>query len=68
MEEVLLQHKDIAEAAVVAGVDELKGEIPIGFVVLKKDVQFSKNLEKELAFMIRDHIGPVASYRISIIV
>jgi propionyl-CoA synthetase len=35
MEEVLLKHKDIVEAAVVAKSDELKGEIPVGFVVIK---------------------------------
>ena len=35
MEEVLLHHEDIVEAAVVAHLDELKGEIPVGFVVLK---------------------------------
>jgi propionyl-CoA synthetase len=38
MEEVLLQHPDIVEAAVVAHLDSLKGEIPVGFVVLKKGV------------------------------
>lgn len=35
MEETLLKHPDVVEAAVVAKVDELKGEIPIGFVVMK---------------------------------
>lgn len=35
MEEVLLKHKDIVEAAVVGKVDDLKGEIPIGLVVIK---------------------------------
>lgn len=35
MEEVLLKHKDIVEAAVVAKVDELRGEIPVGLVVIK---------------------------------
>jgi len=49
MEEVLLYHPDIAEAAVVGGLDELKGEIPIGFVVLKKGVTTElKQIEKEL--------------------
>lgn len=37
MEEVLLTHNDIVEAAVVAKIDELRGEIPIGFVVTKLD-------------------------------
>jgi len=36
MEEVLLSHDDIVEAAVVARIDNLKGEVPIGFVVIKE--------------------------------
>lgn len=35
MEEVLLKHKDIVEAAVVAKLDDLRGEIPVGFIVIK---------------------------------
>ena len=35
MEEILLKHNDVVEAAVVAKIDELKGEIPVGFVVMK---------------------------------
>ncbi len=35
MEEVLLEHDDVVEAAVVSKEDELKGEIPVGFVVIK---------------------------------
>lgn len=38
MEEILLKHPDVIEAAVVAGIDDLKGEIPIGFVVLKHGI------------------------------
>ena len=38
MEEVLLKHPDVVEAAVIAGIDDLKGDIPIGFVVLKSGV------------------------------
>lgn len=36
MEEILLKHDDVVEAAVIAKSDSLKGEIPLGFVVLKK--------------------------------
>lgn len=35
MEEVLLKHKDIVEAAVVAKIDDLRGEIPVGLIVIK---------------------------------
>ena len=38
MEEVLINHKDVVEAAVVANLDDLKGEIPVGFIVLGKGV------------------------------
>jgi len=69
MEEVLLSHKSIAEAAVVGGLDELKGEIPVGFLVLKNDADSDlKKLEKELICLIRTMIGPVACYSISIFV
>lgn len=49
MEEVLLYHPAVAEAAVVGGLDELKGEIPVGFLVLKKGVTTElKQIEKEV--------------------
>jgi propionyl-CoA synthetase len=58
MEEVLLHHKDLVEAAVVAHKDDLRGELPVGFVVIKKDhVVDPIRLEKELAAMIRNEIG-----------
>lgn len=64
MEEVLLGHNDIVEAAVVAARDELKGEIPVGFVVIKQGhTPDPRILQKELVQRIRDEIGPVASFR-----
>jgi propionyl-CoA synthetase len=55
MEEILLKHAHVVEAAVVGGIDELRGEIPIGFVVLKTGCNSPlKEIEKELALMIRD--------------
>lgn len=63
MEEVLVSHPDIVEAAVVAKVDELKGEIPVGFVVCKIGHNpEAKKLEKECITLIRRDIGPVASF------
>lgn len=41
MEEVLMKHQDVAEAVVIAASDDLKGEIPIGFVILKNNHSFS---------------------------
>ena len=58
MEEVLLQHKDVVEAAVVAKKEDLKGEIPIGLVVIKQGhVVEQKIIEKELISLIRKEIG-----------
>jgi len=37
MEEIVLSHPSVVEAAVIGGLDELRGEIPIGFAVLKTD-------------------------------
>jgi len=69
MEEVLMHHPDVSEAAVVGGVDNLKGEIPIGFVVLhsgkKRD---GKEIEKELIKKVREEIGPVAVFKCCLVV
>jgi propionyl-CoA synthetase len=67
MEEVLIGHPAVSEAAVVAKMEELKGEIPIGFVVLKAN-QKIENIEKQLIQLIRHEIGPVASFQHVIIV
>jgi len=54
MEEVLINHNDIVESAVVSKADDLKGEIPVGFVVLKTGRDPDPlELEKELVKMIR---------------
>lgn len=58
MEEALLNHPNIVEAAVVAKVDDFKGEIPIGFVVAKNSQNIDlKKFEKECIAIIRKHIG-----------
>jgi propionyl-CoA synthetase len=64
MEEVLGGHPDVAECAVIGAHDELKGQMPIGFVVLK-DGHYSidGNVEKELIQKMRDDIGAVASLK-----
>lgn len=65
MEEVLADHPDVAECAVLGVEDKLKGQIPIGFLVLNAGVQRDvKEIEKEVVQMVRDRIGPVASFKI----
>jgi propionyl-CoA synthetase len=69
MEEVLASHNDVAECAVVGVADEIKGEIPLGFVVLKAGVRRSHaEIVTELVQMVRERIGPVASFRIATVV
>jgi len=64
MEEVLAGHPDVAECAVVAAPDELKGEVPVGFVVLKAGVtRPPAEIAGELVQRVRDTIGPVASFK-----
>jgi propionyl-CoA synthetase len=69
MEEVLASHPDVAECAVIGMKDELKGEQPCGFVVLKSGVTRSPiDIEKDLVKLVRDKIGPVAAFKIAITV
>jgi propionyl-CoA synthetase len=69
MEEVLAAHPDVAECAVVGVNDALKGEIPLGFIVLKAGVQRDgKTIVPELVQMMRDRIGPVAAFKVATVV
>ncbi|UCF32527.1 MAG: propionyl-CoA synthetase [Phycisphaerales bacterium] len=69
MEEVLASHADVAECAVVGVADQLKGEIPAGFVVLKAGVDRSeREIVGELIQKIREKIGPVASFKVATVV
>ena len=64
MEEVLAEHPDVAECAVIGVADDLKGQLPVGFVVLKAGVsRDSDEIEGELVQMIRERIGPVAAFK-----
>jgi len=66
---VLSGHQDVAECAVLGIKDELKGEVPCGFIVLKAGVNRPPgDIEKECVQLVRDKIGPVASFRLAIIV
>ena len=69
MEEVLASHPAVAECAVIGIKDELKGEQPCGFVVLKSGVTKSPlDVEKEIVALVREKIGPVAAFKIAITV
>jgi propionyl-CoA synthetase len=64
MEEVLAAHPDVAECAVVGVKDSLKGQAPLGLVVLKAGVDRAEvDIAKELVSMVRDRIGPVAAFK-----
>ncbi|MFQ5766022.1 MAG: propionyl-CoA synthetase, partial [Rhodospirillales bacterium] len=64
MEEVLANHPDVAECAVVGVADELKGQLPVGFLVLKAGVtKDDAEIVKEVVAMVRDQIGPVAAFK-----
>jgi propionyl-CoA synthetase len=66
-EEVIGSHPDVAECAVVGVADELKGQSPIGFYVLNDDTTRSpEEIEAELIAMVRERIGPVASFKVAI--
>src|SRR5579863_8464742 len=69
MEEVLASHQDVAECAVIGVRDELKGEVPCGFIVLKAGVNRpTAEIEKEIVALVREKIGPVAAFKIAITV
>jgi propionyl-CoA synthetase len=69
MEEVLASHPDVAECAVLGINDALKGEVPCGFIVLKAGVNRPPGeIEKEVVALVREKIGPVASFRLVITV
>ena len=69
MEEVLAAHPDVAECAVVGIADEIKGEVPMGFVVLKAGVKRAEDaIIQELIQMVRGEIGPIASFRVATVV
>jgi acyl-coenzyme A synthetase/AMP-(fatty) acid ligase len=68
MEEVVASHTAVAECAVIGINDLLKGQIPVGFVVLKSGMTCTEvELEKELVSMVRDQVGPVASFKRAVV-
>ena len=64
IEEVLASHPDVAECAVVGAADPLKGQAPLGLVVLKAGVSREEpQLASELVQLVRERIGPVAAFK-----
>lgn len=69
MEEVLASHNAVAECSVIGVADVLKGQIPVGLVLLKDGVQVDEAaFEQELIAKVRNTIGPVASFKRAVIV
>ena len=69
IEEVLSEHKSVAECAVLGIADKLKGQLPIGLLALKSGVkQPNEEIIKECIQMVRNKVGPVAAFKIAIIV
>ena len=69
MEEVLASHQDVAECAVVGVQDQLKGQAPIGFLVLSSGVNRPHDeIQNECVQLVRQKIGPVAAFKTAIVV
>ncbi|HEX2229411.1 MAG TPA: propionyl-CoA synthetase [Candidatus Binatia bacterium] len=69
LEEVLASHPDVAECAVLGVADAIKGEIPLGLIVLKAGVRRSHDeIVSEVVQMVRERIGAVASFRLATVV
>jgi propionyl-CoA synthetase len=69
MEEVLASHPDVAECAVMGVADDMKGQVPLGLLVLKSGVARSPDeVVKEVVALVRDRIGPVAAFKKAVVV
>lgn len=69
MEEVIASHKDVAECAVFGMNDKLKGQLPVGFIVLNSGVERSEEeIEAEVVKLVREKIGPVAAFKTALTV
>ncbi|MFV3335152.1 propionyl-CoA synthetase [Pseudomonas sp. NY15437] len=69
MEELLALHEAVAECAVIAVQDDLKGHVPLGLVVLKDGAQISEaNLQRDLVALVRERIGALACFQRTVVV
>ena len=65
----MADHPDVAECAVLGVGDKLKGQVPVGFMVLNAGVDRPhEEISKEVVQMVRDRIGPVASFKTATVV
>ncbi len=69
MEEVLAAHPAVAECAVIGVADQLKGQLPVGFLALNAGTtQDHQSIITEVVQMVRDQIGPVAAFKLAVVV
>jgi propionyl-CoA synthetase len=69
IEEVLAAHPDVAECAVIGIADLLKGQVPLGFLVLKAGANMPpERVAAETVALVRERIGPVASFKDAVVV
>jgi len=69
MEEVLAAHPDVAECAVIGVSDQLKGQMPVGFLCLNAGVERDHgDIVKEVIKLVREKIGPVAAFKLAVVV
>ncbi len=69
IEEVLASHPDVAECAVIGVADALKGQVPLGLLVLKAGVKRpQEEVEREAIELVRDRVGPIASFKTALVV
>jgi len=69
IEEVLAAHPDVAECAVIGVADALKGQVPLGLLVLKAGTaRPPAEIEEEAVQLVRDRVGPVASFKTALVV
>ena len=69
MEEVLASHPEVAECAVIGVSDQLKGQLPVGFLCLNKgSASSSETVVSECVKLVREKIGPVAAFKLAVVV
>ncbi|MEM0938145.1 MAG: propionyl-CoA synthetase [Pseudomonadota bacterium] len=69
MEEVLAGHPDVAECAVIGVADDLKGQLPMGFLCLNAGSEMAHaEVVRECVALVRDQIGPVAAFKLACVV
>lgn len=69
MEEVLASHPDVAECAVIGVTDQLKGQLPLGFLCLNSGTEkAAEEICKECVGLVREKIGPVAAFKLACVV